>query len=439
MSTIGSSPGEVKHKNRPVGKPDYAPLLVAATALAGYLLIFLLLFNRYGDLRDFIFIGKQFIARSDSSAIIKMDPGYAYLEEVPGYDGQFAYFIALDPLNARYYVDQDRVSYRYTRILYPMLARSLVLGDPGWIPLSMVLVNLLAVTGGTFAVALWCRERRLSPWLGLVFAFYIGQVVAFSRDLNEILAYSLVAVAVYLFDHVPQRPILAALCFGLSALARETTLLFALVYIVALWARTLKDTGDQPGSQSQRWAKVASFGALAIGPAVLWQLCLLWWLGDIGWRQGTGLYLVPFANLYKLYPLDEGVLELGGSGSYSLDDLPGRMSASNVEVFAGPPAQGAMGNRAQCRPVCALTPTGQPLRYLRLGAHRHSRLDGSNLLSAIRPPAAVVPFLHSSMDCTYPHVSAEPGHRAYPSQVKHKGCRPCCLAPLTLYVSRFTF
>ncbi|MGA7730681.1 MAG: hypothetical protein WCD37_05360 [Chloroflexia bacterium] len=299
----------MKHKNRPVGKPDYAPLLVAATALAGYLLIFLLLFNRYGDLRDFIFIGKQFIARSDSSAIIKMDPGYAYLEEVPGYDGQFAYFIALDPLNARYYVDQDRVSYRYTRILYPMLARSLVLGDPGWIPLSMVLVNLLAVTGGTFAVALWCRERRLSPWLGLVFAFYIGQVVAFSRDLNEILAYSLVAVAVYLFDHVPQRPILAALCFGLSALARETTLLFALVYIVALWARTLKDTGDQPGSQSQRWAKVASFGALAIGPAVLWQLCLLWWLGDIGWRQGTGLYLVPFANLYKLYPLDEGVLD----------------------------------------------------------------------------------------------------------------------------------
>jgi hypothetical protein len=309
MSAIGSSPAEVKQKSGPAGKPGYAPLLVAATALAGYLLIFLLLFNRYGDLRDFILIGKQFIARSDVSAIIKMDPGYAYLEDVPGYDGQFAYFIALDPPNARYYVDQDRVSYRYTRILYPMLARSLALGNPGWVPLSMILVNLLAVTVGTYAVALWCRARKLSPWLGLVFAFYIGQVVAFSRDLNEILAYSLVAVAVYMFDHDPPRPLLAALCFGLSALARETTLLFALVYVLALLARTFKDRGVQAGTQFQRWAKVGLFGALAVGPAVLWQLCLLWWLGDIGWRQGTGLYLVPFANLYKLYPLDEGVLD----------------------------------------------------------------------------------------------------------------------------------
>jgi hypothetical protein len=173
-----------------------------------------------------------------------MDPSYAYLEYVPGYDGQFAYFIALDPPNARYYVDQDRVSYRYTRILYPMLARSLALGNPDWVPLSMIMVNLLAVTVGTYAVALWCRARKLSPWLGLVLAFYIGQVVAFSRDLNEILAYSLVAVAVYLFDRATPCPILAAVCFGVSVLARETTLLFALVYALALLGRTFKDTQD---------------------------------------------------------------------------------------------------------------------------------------------------------------------------------------------------
>jgi hypothetical protein len=46
MSAIGSSPAEVTQKSGPAGKPGYAPILVAATALAGYLPIFLLLFNR---------------------------------------------------------------------------------------------------------------------------------------------------------------------------------------------------------------------------------------------------------------------------------------------------------------------------------------------------------------------------------------------------------
>jgi hypothetical protein len=283
------------------------PLAVALTALAGYVVIFLLLLNYYGDLRDFILIGKRYIDRGDISPVIRMDPAYRYLEDVPGYDGQFAYFIAVDPVNARYYVEQNRVSYRYTRILYPAAARALALGNPEWVPLSMILVNLLAVTGGTYAVALWCRQRGLNPWLGLVFAFYVGQVLAFSRDLNEIVAYSLVAVATYLFDRDPPRVLLAGACFGLSALAKETTLVFGAVYALALLVRSMKESSGPMGYR--RWANVASFGALAIGPALAWQLFLWWWLGEVGVRQGAGLYVVPFANLYNLFPLDQGEID----------------------------------------------------------------------------------------------------------------------------------
>jgi hypothetical protein len=45
-----------------------------------------------------------------------------------GYDGQFAYQIALRPLSAAPYLDVP--AYRYQRILYPMLARLLALGRP---------------------------------------------------------------------------------------------------------------------------------------------------------------------------------------------------------------------------------------------------------------------------------------------------------------------
>ena len=414
MLTAGSLPVVARNSG---GKPDRVPLLVALTALAGYVLIFLLLLNHYGDLRDFIFIGKKFIDRGDISSIIKMDPNYEYLEDVPGYDGQFAYFIALDPENARYYVDQNRVSYRYTRILYPMLARSLALGNPEWVPLTMIVVNLLAVTGGTLAVALWCRERRLSPWLGLVYAFYIGQVMAFSRDLNEILAYSLVAVAVYLFDHIPQRPILAAMCFGLSALAKETTLLFAVIFTIALMVRVLKDKSERTGRQ--RWVKPALFGALAIGPALVWQLCLFWWLGDAGFRQGAGLYLVPFANLYNLYPLDQGALELGGGGDYPLDGLPGSVPVANVEVAGGPLAQGAMGDGPQCPPVRCAAPTGQSVRHLRFGAYRHSGRDGRYLGLALRALPAMVCLLRGAVACADCDLCAESRAWAW-SLVKRK-------------------
>ena len=75
------------------------PEVVAGAALLGYLLVFYIFFNHHQDLRGFIWIGKNYVEKSHVSPEIRLDPDFQY--QTGGYDGQFAYFIALDPANAR--------------------------------------------------------------------------------------------------------------------------------------------------------------------------------------------------------------------------------------------------------------------------------------------------------------------------------------------------
>lgn len=272
----------------------FTPVLVALTTLSGYLLVFFLFLNTFKDIRAFILVDRQFVTRSDKSPVIKPDPTFPY-SKTGGYDGQFVYFIALDPAAARYYLDIP--PYRYTRILYPLAARALALGRPEMVPYALVFVNLLAMTVGTWAVAAWCRLRGLSPWLALVYAFYVGQVLAFVRDLTEILAYVLVAVGVYLFDRSPRGFVWSAISFGLAGLTRETTLIFPVLYALFM---LFGGTGD---GQRVRPLRVLLFAVLSIGPAVAWQIYLISWLGKLGLGSGPGFSSLPFEGLYDRYPL----------------------------------------------------------------------------------------------------------------------------------------
>lgn len=268
--------------------------------MLGYLFIFAAFLNQYGDLRGFVQIGTSYVNRSNASDVIKIDPAYNYPENGIGYDGQFAYYIALDPPNARYYT--GKTAYRYTRILYPMAAKFLSLGVPQWVPFMLVLANLIAVVVGTWAVAAWCRLRGISPWLALVYAFFVGQVIAFTRDLTEPLAYALVALAIYIFERWPTRWALSAAVFALAALARETAVVFSALYAVHLLM----------GARPPRLAsgKALLFVAIAIGPAVVWEGFIWLWLGTLGWTQGEGLAYIPFSGIWSLYPLPPDKLEV---------------------------------------------------------------------------------------------------------------------------------
>ena len=260
------------------------------------------------DARDFTVSSPTFVFRSDASAVIHSDPSYQYATHSPlGYDGQFCYYIALDPVNARFYVDVP--GYRYGRILYPMLARLVALGQPSLIPLALVLVNWLAIGGGTAALALWLRRKGRSPWLALLYSFYPGLFFAVQRDLTEPLAYAFVALAVYLFDFGGQRRVLwAGAAFALAGLARETTLIFAVVYALGLlW--TTRSAGTTAGVMDgacarlvARWRPAALLLALSVAPLALLKLFLALWLGSTSVPSTVLPVLLPFQGLLAQGP-----------------------------------------------------------------------------------------------------------------------------------------
>lgn len=111
----------------------------------GWILVF---FALQHDVRDLIRLGPERIAQSDRSQSIRLDTGYVPPANPDvdrpgeGYDGQFYYYLAVDPANARFYMDSP--GYRYLRPVYPAAARALALGFREAIPWTLLLVNLVA-------------------------------------------------------------------------------------------------------------------------------------------------------------------------------------------------------------------------------------------------------------------------------------------------------
>jgi hypothetical protein len=279
-----------------------SPWIPAVAVLLGYGWWLLIAFRSGHEARDFIVIGPPFVRQAHTSTVIKLDPHYHYLPGTTGYDGQFAYFIALDPVHARDYLDTNSPGsagpdYRYTRILYPMLARAIALGQANAIPYTLIAINWLAVALGTLAVAAWLRRKRVSPWFSLLYGLYPGIFVTLQRDLNEALAYALVALAVYLYDLRSSRALLAAaLSFALASLARETTLVFPFVYALSALAESRSTQRS-----TRKWILLA-FVTLSFGPFVVWKGFLWHWLGSIGRTGGVYPQPVPFRGLLSYWP-----------------------------------------------------------------------------------------------------------------------------------------
>jgi hypothetical protein len=227
-----------------------------------------------GDPLAFALLGTRF---SDG------DPG-----GTEGYDGQFAYQIALRPLAAVSYLDVP--AYRYQRILYPMVARLLALGRPGWIPWALILVNIAAIGLGTWATERLLMDLGASRWYALAYGLYGGQLLALRTDLNEPLAQALVMVAMLAW--AKERRWLAVLAFSAAALAKETALVFLAAYILYTLHR-----------RAWRWSVALAASAI---PFALYQLLLWRWLGDFGVGSG-GAGATPFS----LVPLG-GWLEIAG-------------------------------------------------------------------------------------------------------------------------------
>lgn len=278
-----------------------APLAVATLTLLVYLLWIIGFFAGGHDARDLTFMGLRLLRQSHASSVISIDPRYHYYPNDIGYDGQYFYYLALDPRNAHDYMDFP--SYRYTRILYPMAARLLALGQPALIPYTLLLLNWLAIGAGTVLVASWLRRRNLSPWLALIYGLYPGLFLALQHDLSEPLAYALVALGIYLYDYGGRGRLLAAgVAFGLAALARETTAVFAICYAAHALLASERPDADWQVRARDNWRSALTLAGLALGPLALYKGFLTLWLGAAGIPPSVLPSLVPFGGLYALWP-----------------------------------------------------------------------------------------------------------------------------------------
>jgi hypothetical protein len=190
-----------------------------------------------------------------------------------GYDGQFYYRIALDPLafaHRAFGITLDSVA-RLGRIGYPALAWLLAAGHRSAVPAALVAVNVLALAALGWGGGLIAREAGRHPMWGLVLPAYFGYLWSLSRDLTEITAAAFLVAGLYAYRR--ERFLWAGLALLMAVLSKETAayvvLLFGLVRLV-------------PVVRRRRWSGLGR-------PDLPWIVPLV---GFVGWQAmvaaGTG-------------------------------------------------------------------------------------------------------------------------------------------------------
>jgi hypothetical protein len=220
-----------------------------------------------GNPYQFINIGRQYHTKgTSSSAIAHAKP----IDNRIGYDGQFYYFLAVDPKHGSDYMDEPGVI--YSRIGYPMTVRALSANNSSVIPYMLVLVNILAAVGGTLAIAFFLRRHRLPPALALLYGFFPGLALAVLRDLTEPLAFALAAAGLVVFDARSKRRLFAsALLFGMAMLTRETVALFPAILTLGLLVGIGRGSAWRDRLRIGNVVRAVAFAELAFAPLFVWR------------------------------------------------------------------------------------------------------------------------------------------------------------------------
>jgi len=252
-----------------------------------------------GDPKYFALIGTRY------------DPGVS--DGRPGYDGQFAYQIARDPANG--WTKTDVPAYRYQRIMYPLAARVLALGNADLVPWTLILINLGALVAGTWFTEEILQHFRMSRWYALAYGLSAGTMMSVRLDLTEPVAYALAQAGVLLA--LKDRWRWAAVVLAVAALTKETTLAFAAaIGVVYLFQR--------------EWRKVSGFSAIVLTPFAIWQFVLWQWFGQFGVGSGGALATpfewVPLRGLWSLAFLDLRVFALFAAIMIPLAVIPALIS-----------------------------------------------------------------------------------------------------------------
>jgi hypothetical protein len=235
-----------------------------------------------------------------------------------GYDGQFYYRLALNPLTHQvtaFHITLDNPPYRQQRIGLPATAWTVREVFRAPTSLALVLVNVLALVAIGWAGAAWARQYGRSTWWGVAVAASPALVMALARDLTEPLATAALIVGLLLWTR--GRRWAASLAFTAAVLCRETVLVVLLGMGVWCLVQLLRG-----GGRGARRTIAFHIAALCVPAAVEvgWQFHVKEvWGGKLPTLSGNGQ--VGFSLLRPVRSFFFNVSDIGLSHQGILDGI----------------------------------------------------------------------------------------------------------------------
>jgi len=164
--------------------------------------------------------------------------GDVFLRPEQGHDGKFFFVQANDPwvMDAKENASVlDLPHYRSQRMFYPLLAGGAGALAPETIVWSMLIVNLIAMGAGTWAVAQIAQSLGGSAWWGLAFALNLGFMNEVNIGGGGVVAGAAAfwGVAMLVRGHTGW----GIVALTISALSRESMLLVAAGIFIHFWRR----------------------------------------------------------------------------------------------------------------------------------------------------------------------------------------------------------
>ncbi|MEW6455910.1 MAG: AZOBR_p60025 family cell surface glycopolymer formation protein [Acidobacteriota bacterium] len=243
-------------------------------------LIFLHLPKFNWDITGFLYIGDQFI--KDFSRI--NEDIYIH-KNSPGYDGQFFYYISLDPfLISKDYIENiDNPPYRYGRIGYPLLAYFFSFGQKKIVPYLLFFINIFALLGCIYFLLKFLKFFNIPNSIAIIFTLFPGFFAPITRCLAEPLNIFFLMVA--LFFYLSNKYVLSVILATFAVLTRETsiTVVFSIILYFVL----------------KKHFKKAMMFFIPIISYFLWQIYLFLNFKNFSFLSGNKLIDSPFAGIIK--------------------------------------------------------------------------------------------------------------------------------------------
>ena len=157
------------------------------------------------------------------------------------------------------------------------------------IPWALVILGVLSIAGGVWAVGELLAGWGVSRWYALVYGFYAGFLLALIVDLPEPLAYGLAAAGLLLLER--EQRLAGWFMLGLAVFAKETSLLFSAGVLLAYLFQ-------------RRWKDLVGLTAIGVVPYLIFQLWLWKVFGAPGIGSGgalaTPFEIIPFMGLLRI-------------------------------------------------------------------------------------------------------------------------------------------